>query len=149
MLGASLLVALVTAVLAFTIIGIPFAIYLGVRWAFAMPAVLLERASVTEALTRSSNLIKGNWWRVFGIGLLFGLILTVIQWAVSLPFVFLDIVASNAGTAWRSGAGDVISLVVTILLVPFGAILLTLLYYDLRARHQPTTIEAAVRELEP
>jgi hypothetical protein len=41
-------------------------IYLGIVWAFAMYAVVLENCSVFESLKYSQSLVKGRWWPVFG-----------------------------------------------------------------------------------
>ena len=52
--------------LAFGAIAIPIgAIFLAVRWAVAMPALLLERRGPIGALGRSWNLVGGFWWKTF------------------------------------------------------------------------------------
>ena len=72
-LGVILLSLLAIVALAITIIGIPFAIYFGVRWIFLIQVVMLERTAVLPAFSRSSDLVRGQWWRVFGSLLLMGL----------------------------------------------------------------------------
>ena len=44
-------------------------IYVGVRWVFCSLAALLEGKSAIQALKRSGELVKGGWWRVFGMTL--------------------------------------------------------------------------------
>ena len=78
MLGASLLAGLGVLLMAITIIGIPFAIFFGVRWFFVYQTASLERCGPLAALARSSNLVGGNWWRVFGI-----LLLMFILWIIA------------------------------------------------------------------
>ncbi len=77
MLGASILVFVCVVLMVITIIGIPFAIFFGVRWAFFMQTASLERCGPTAAMARSSALVRDNWWRVFGILLLIGILLAI------------------------------------------------------------------------
>ena len=70
MLGALILAGLGVLLMAITIIGIPFAIFFAVRWNFVMQTASLERCGPPTALARSSDLVRDNWWRVFGILLL-------------------------------------------------------------------------------
>ncbi len=53
-----------------------FAVFLGIRWAFTMPAIAWEDARVVQAFGRSWSLVSGQWWRVFGILLLMSLIVS-------------------------------------------------------------------------
>lgn len=52
--------------LTITIVGIPFAIYRFIRWSLFAEACMLDDLSATESLRRSSELVKGRWWRTFG-----------------------------------------------------------------------------------
>ena len=65
-------------------IGILAAIYVGVRWVFCGLAAVFEEKSVLRALKRSSELVKGGWWRVFGK--MIGIFLIVIFFQSVLPF---------------------------------------------------------------
>jgi hypothetical protein len=58
-----LMVFLAIVLLLITIIGIPVAIYFGVRWIFASQAVILDGTSGREALRRSAEATTGRWWR--------------------------------------------------------------------------------------
>ena len=58
-------------------------IVLAVRWAVAIPAKVEERASVSDALNRSTYLTEGFRWQVFGVlavvvALYFGLIVVAV-----------------------------------------------------------------------
>ena len=100
-LGSNILYMLVIGLLAITIIGIPFAIYFAARWGFYSQAVLVEETSATNALRRSSELVKGTWWRVFGI--LFAIFLLAFMIQTILQFSLLFCVRFNAGDRWRGG----------------------------------------------
>jgi len=128
LIGASLLAGLAVFLMAITIIGIPVAIYFGVRWFFILQAILIEGSGITESLSRSSSLVEGNWWRVFGIMLMLGLIGCVISFALS----FIPIIGSIIGA---------------VVATPIMAAAQTLLYYDLRHRKGGYTTDALAGEL--
>lgn len=117
LIGATILVFLALLGMAITIIGIPFAIYFGVRWSFIWQAALLEGTGARGALSRSSELVKGNWWRVLGIIFVLGIIVGVI----SLILGLIPIVGSAIGA---------------ILAMPITIVGATLLYYDLRLKKE-------------
>ena len=119
MLGASFLAGLAVILMAITIIGVPFAIFFGVRWYFVMQTASLERCGPLIALARSSDLVRGNWWRVFGILLLIGIVLAIANGIASASLGFIPYVGP---------------MVVAILFAPVWIIAQTLLYHDLRVR---------------
>ncbi len=119
MLGASFLSGLAVFLVAITIIGIPFAIFLFVRWMFAMQTASLERCGPLAALARSYDLVQGNWWRVFGILLLIWILLLI-----------ANIIAGGI-LGFIPYAGPMV-VAITFALVMIMA--QTLLYHDLRVR---------------
>ena len=130
MLGAAILAGLAVVAMAITIIGIPFAVYFGVRWSFILPAALLEDYSPGAALSRSSELVQDNWWRVLGILLVVGIVVATIN----IILAFLPVLGTLA----------------SILTTPVFFIAHTLLYYDLRVRREGQsgfTLETLAREL--
>jgi len=130
LLGAMLLASIAISVMAITIIGIPFAVYFGIRW-FGIPqAVILEAKSPIEALSRSSDLVKNNWWRVFGVLIVLGLIAGAIG---SMLGVTVGLIP------W---IGEIL---VTILVMPIGITGITLLYYDLVFRKEGHSLEIMTR----
>lgn len=66
----------------------PLVLWLLVRFSFAPAAAVLEGASPLTALRRSARLVRGAWWRTFGITLLGGLIAFVVAIVVNVPFRF-------------------------------------------------------------
>jgi hypothetical protein len=58
------LVLVLVVGLAVTLIGVPIAIWLLVRWLFVSQATMLDDADVKGALAASSNAVRGRWWRV-------------------------------------------------------------------------------------
>lgn len=115
MLGAFLLAFLAVSLMAITIIGIPFAIYFGLRWYFALQVSLLEDASPMEALRGSSELVEGNWWRVLGISIVLALIISAVTFLPS----FIPLIGP---------------IIVNIVAWPAYTVAKTVLYCDLRMR---------------
>ena len=62
------LALIVSVALMVILVGIPLFFYLLVVLFFASPAIVLEGKGTMDALKRSEALVKGGWWRVFGIG---------------------------------------------------------------------------------
>ena len=66
------------------------ATYLWVRWAFALPVLAWEDASIIQSFGRSSFLVKDYWWRTFGVILLLNIIA---QFAISIVTTPIQFVA--------------------------------------------------------
>jgi hypothetical protein len=129
LLGTSLLVSVLIFLMCITVIGIPFAIFFGVRWAFSTQCVMLEGASGTQAMAISARRVIGSWWRTFGILLLTFVIVGVISGIVDGIFGALHIGLLTL----------LVSLIVGILTAPFSTAVVTLLYFDLRVRKDGLT----------
>jgi hypothetical protein len=108
-------------------------IYIGVRLAASIPALVVEGRRGSQALSRSWSLVSGQWWHTFGTivlaWLLLGIVSTVIRGIVHI--VTAPVVAGG----WVVQALPVA--VATMLLLPYAAAVLVLLYLDLRARKEP------------
>jgi Membrane domain of glycerophosphoryl diester phosphodiesterase len=123
LLGAFLLAAVVVGTLSFTAIGLILVVWLLVRWALIAQVVILEGKSPRAALRRSSQLVRGDWWRVASlvlfvttIGLLLGPLLgAILLFATSASFNFVNLISS----------------LVYVFALPFVAIATTYLYFDL------------------
>jgi hypothetical protein len=126
-LGTLLLAALrvigITLLLAMTIIGIPFAIYLGIRWFFIAQAVVIENTKSGDALSLSADIVKGSWWRTFGIVIIVSLIAAIPSFGVGALFAWAAPVASA-----------LISAVIATIVRPFTAGAFTFLFFDLSSR---------------
>jgi hypothetical protein len=62
-------------------------IWLTISLSFSLQAVVLDDASPAGGLTQSFNLVKGNWWRVFGYNLLLGIVLSFAISLASFPII--------------------------------------------------------------
>ena len=167
-LGSLILWFLVVGGLTITIIGIPFAIYFSVRWGLYSLPVLLEGTTARNALRRSTELVKGSWWRVFGIMLAISLISFMIYFILeaSLSFLlswmglaeaeeptgFLDtlrqlFIPTPSEIGWFSYTiRRLVSLIIATFTMPISVIGSTLLYFDLRIRKEAFDIEMQVTD---
>jgi hypothetical protein len=103
-------------------------VYLAVRWYFVPQTVVIEAARGPAALTCSSQIVQGSWWRTFGLVLLANLAIAIPGFLLLAPFT--AIAASSDQAVW-SLVGTILTTSVT---TPFVAVYSTLLYYDLLAR---------------
>lgn len=107
-------------------------IYLGVALYFSTQAVVAEDRSPIEALRRSRELVRDQWWRVFGIGIVFSVMIGVLSALISAGLAFAaDGADSQALALLGSMIGDIIT-------IAFTALAATLVFFDLRVRQEGT-----------
>ncbi|MFE6178612.1 glycerophosphoryl diester phosphodiesterase membrane domain-containing protein [Streptomyces sp. NPDC056464] len=130
------------------------ALWLWFRFSLASPALMLEKQGIVKALSRSAKLVRGSWWRVFGIQLLAMIIANIVAAIVVIPFTFLAAALSGDATTnildgstdlgWTflivSGVGSVIGSMITF---PISAGVTVLLYIDQRIRREALDLELA------
>lgn len=129
-------------------------VWLWVRFSLAAPALMLEKQGVITAMRRSAKLVRGSWWRVFGVQLLAGVLVLVIASIIELPATFVGALASGQGlsvltsatpgTGWAfliaTGIGATIASTITF---PIRAGVTALLYLDQRIRREALDLELA------
>jgi hypothetical protein len=117
-------------------------LYVTVLLSLTTPALMLEKQRVWAALGRSRTLVRGSWWRVFGIVALAGIIAAVIGGIISAPFALAGgglstLVSGNNSQQFNffplllAGIGGLIG---STLVRPFSAGVVALLYLDRRMR---------------
>jgi hypothetical protein len=142
----AILVAVVGFIAAFVL-----TIWISVRLSLAVPAVVLEGIGPVAALRRSSELVLGSWWRIFGIGLLTALVVGLISIVLQIPFIIVKAViggggslTSTFGSAATAAAPSLLALVIgavgSIIAAtctrPISAGVTVLLYTDMRIRKE-------------
>ena len=126
-LGQLILVGIVVGLgvlIGFILIIVPGLILLTL-WSVSAPVVVLERPGGLRALGRSRELVRGNGWRVFGVVLVFFLLVIVVG-------MTLGLLADALGT----GAGIVVTVVVGVLTAPLSALAAAVLYFELGGPRQ-------------
>lgn len=120
-----------------------------VRWTFAMPVCLFERLTFFQALKRSAQLVRGSFWRIFGI---------LAAWSVGTTLVAGVIMAVLGAPAGLLAAGNSANLVlmaavvagtaaavglVSLAILPLINIVILHLYFDAYRRKDWPVPEAA------
>ena len=121
-------------------------IWLWGTWAVAVPAMMVERTTVGGALRRSRALVRGTFWRVWGIRALGWIIATVIGYLIAAPFVIAGFIVDGnvfsatahsghlpVGFLVLAAVGSAVSAAFT---TPVRAGIDALLYVDLRMRRE-------------
>ncbi|MFF2995035.1 glycerophosphoryl diester phosphodiesterase membrane domain-containing protein [Streptomyces sp. NPDC057950] len=140
------------------------ALWLMIRFSLASPALMLEKQGVLKSMSRSAKLVRGSWWRIFGIQLLATIIANIVASIVVIPFSILAAALSGNGISgflnsgggslgWTflviSGIGSVIGSMLTF---PITAGVTVLLYIDQRIRREALDLDlaraAGVRDYE-
>ncbi len=76
----------------------PVGIWLWVKFSLAPAAAVFEGQGVIEAMRRSSRLVRGDWWRIFGVTVLAGMIAAAASYFIQLPVSFIGMLPGTLGT---------------------------------------------------
>ncbi|HKH52719.1 MAG TPA: hypothetical protein VKA77_13200 [Mycobacterium sp.] len=117
------------------------AIYLWTMLSFAPSIIVLERLEIFPAISRSFKLVRNDFWRVFGILLLGGIVAAVVAGAITVPFSFGGQIMLMAATSTLVTLAALVLLSVgsaigQIITAPFSAGVVVLLYTDRRIRSE-------------
>jgi hypothetical protein len=112
-------------------------IYIGVRLAVSIEALVVEGRRGTKAMARSWELVGGHWWHAFSTLLVAWLVIGVINSVTTFPF---------SDTSWF--VQGVVAAVGTVVTLPYGVLVGVLLYLDLRARKESLALEALRADLQ-
>ncbi|WP_326661605.1 glycerophosphoryl diester phosphodiesterase membrane domain-containing protein [Streptomyces sp. NBC_00385] len=130
-------------------------LWLMVRFCLASPALMLERQSITASLRRSAKLVRGAWWRTFGILALTWLLTLIVTLVIGMPFGLIAMAVDDGGLSsfltdgatsfgWPflivSAIGDVVIATIT---YPLSAGVMALLYVDQRIRREALDLDLA------
>lgn len=77
-------------------------IYLQVSTSFVYIASIHENKSFGKSLTRSFQVIKGEWWTTFALTMVMGIILSIVSYILIIPIYAIIFVGAATGT---QGAG--------------------------------------------
>ncbi|MGW7332382.1 hypothetical protein ACWGIU_28045, partial [Streptomyces sp. NPDC054840] len=135
---------------------IPVSVWLGTRLSLAPAVAVMEKAGPVTALRRSAALVKGDWWRIFGITLVGSMIAMSIAYLIQMPFQLVGMfgmipLMAEAGEGAEGGdpsTGMIVALVFGFLCIMVGAgvsqmfqtgytqLFSSLLYVDQRIRRE-------------
>ncbi|GAB3182056.1 hypothetical protein [Streptomyces incanus] len=129
------------------------ALWLMIRYSLASATLMLEKQGVLKAMSRSAKLVRGSWWRIFGIQLLAGIIAGFVASLVVIPFTLIAMAVTGDGiTGFLNSAGSDIGwtfLIITgigavvgaMITYPIQAGVTVLLYIDQRIRREALDLE--------
>ena len=115
------------------LVGIPLFFYLLVVWFFFVECIMLDGKKPLDSLWRSRDLVQGNFWRVFLIGLVYTLLAVGVTIVAGLADLLLSPISPVLSNAFL--------VAVSALITPFAWIGRTLVYYDLRVRKEQYTVD--------
>jgi hypothetical protein len=132
------------ASLVFILLLIPVGVYtvlMGLRYAMALPACVVENLKARKALRRSIDLSKGARGRIFVLGLLIGVI-KIGMVSVTQVFIFIAVFKHHGQIGpGLSALSQIIAFFTNTFLGPIYATGITLFYYDQRVRKEGYDIE--------
>ena len=105
------------------------------RWSLIVPLVMIEGLGWQEAFARSSALVKGQTGRVLVVNLLSNVLSAIASFALAAFFIWFPPFFS----VWIGGA------IAGAIVVPFGAHVLTVLYYKLTEPERPVLADTTTR----
>ncbi|MEU3748839.1 MULTISPECIES: oxidoreductase [Streptomyces] len=127
----------------------PLALWIWVKFSLAPAAAVMEGQGAIASMRRSSALVRGFWWRTFGIMLLVAVATTLVSWLIqqllsmlaSAPIAAIDF--SGGGESAVIAAFAVIfafvlvgQLVSQLVVSVFPPLVTSLIYVDLRIRKE-------------
>nr|WSY54460.1 glycerophosphoryl diester phosphodiesterase membrane domain-containing protein [Streptomyces sp. NBC_00886] len=129
-------------------------VWLAIRFSLASPSLMLEKQGIVKSMSRSAKLVRGSWWRIFGIQLLAQIIASILSSILVIPFAFIAGLLSGDGlgglvngtgdVGWTfliiSGLGSVIGRMISF---PITAGVTVLLYIDQRIRREALDLDLA------
>ncbi len=132
---------------------LPLLVWLGIKFSLASPALMLEKSGIITALRRSSKLVSGSWWRIFGITALTAVITTIVSAMIVWPVSLVATVIGGGLNGFEDGSftsswgfliplsiGAIIAQTITL---PMQSGVTVLLYVDQRIRREALDLELA------
>ena len=119
-------------------------VYLWVSWIVAMPVVLLEDRRGWQALKRSRWLVRGRWWPTFGTYLLAVILVSIVEAVLGGVLVAL-VLRNNPTSGYAILVNAVAAIVSALLVTPFTASVIAVIYFDLRVRKEGYDLELLAR----
>jgi hypothetical protein len=116
--------------LALTLIGIPYAIKKGVDWTFAGQEVVFRRCKAREALSGSTQRVRGRWWAIAGVD-----VALFFLGGVLAPLIAAFLIMFSDFPLWTINA---LGVAFFGLALPYMVTTLTLLYLDPREQPEPS-----------
>jgi hypothetical protein len=127
-------------------------ILLAIIWSLSVPAKVLENKGALTAMSRSVDLVKGDWGRVFVVGLLVFVLSKGVPLLLQAPILVAMYMSAQAGMrnavlGWQI-ASLVAGFVAESLVGAVGTIAFSLLYYDERVRKEAFDLQLMMSTID-
>lgn len=113
-------------------------VILALMWSVAVPALVVERVGVFEALGRSNTLTKGAKWKIFGLAL----IIFVAYWLLSIILGMIGLAGYGGATTGLSLGSVLGSIVLSTLFNTAVGTIQPSLYVELRQWKEGTDVQS-------
>jgi hypothetical protein len=124
-------------------------VWIGLRYAVAIPVAVLEDESATEAIGRSVLLTEGSLLRVFALALFSMMVTYAVLLIFQGPFAFVGVMAGPDTSTyfWANLAGTVSGAIGGAFTSPLMVVAFAVLYYDLRVRKEGLDLDVMLSNL--
>lgn len=151
--GSKVTAALVgLLVVAGCVVGLVYAVRFILRYACAVPALLLENVRAGTAIKRSVALTRKQLGRVFLIGVLMSIVTYMVGLILEGPFLFAEMYMAikhhTHPAFWLTACGGVMGSIGYIVTGPLLMIGLVLFYYDVRVRKEGFDLQVMMAALD-
>lgn len=143
-----------TVILMFVLLtGLPIFCFVLVIWFFFSETIMIEGKHNLSALGRSYEVVRGSWWRVFGIGVAYVTLVFGFFIVTSYPIVRIFFTGPEAGPDWAALVANpgvearIFFSALSVLILSFLLIGRTMLYLDLRVRKDAYTLNRLAADL--
>jgi len=151
-------IAPVTIILVSIAIGIAFVVYSNI-FALSIPVAIFEKRIFWGTISRSFALLKGDFWRILGLRLLWFVLVYIFTYSaqglIMVVFAIAMAIGGNLpsgdalGVVWMatSTLQTLFSLVVGVLVAPLEGILTALIYFNQKIKKDGLDIEIGIEQL--
>jgi hypothetical protein len=122
-------------------------IYFGVAFSLAVPVLLTEGLRGRRALGRSKALVKGYWWRVFGVVVLGYILSGILSGAIEAAVVGLTSISRGDSSITAIVVNVIAGTVSKLVTTPFVAGVIIVIYFDLRVRKEAFDLQLLAEQI--
>jgi hypothetical protein len=122
-------------------------IWLWVSWSVATPVLLIDGARGSKALGRSRRLVRGRWWPTAGLLFVAAVMVAVVGGAIEGALVGISLAGGGESLVLTVVVVSLAAAISSVLVRPFQAAVTTVLYYDLRVRHEGYDVQLLAEQL--
>ena len=122
-------------------------VWLYISWSVTVPALVVEHLGAFEAIPRSYRLVRRRFWPVLGVVVLSVLLYGTISYLFSLAGSLFTFLGDGTSVGIPVAASVISSTLSSIVVQPFIAAVLIVLYFDLRVRAEGYDLRLMATEL--